>query len=154
MIAADLSMFVAGVRYASEQVDRMVERLTIYTSPRDRALGLSGWLRGGYARVGGLPMRKLPQRLLDQAARKPWLHIVENSTSTYDPLGHSYFRTNPSASSDLILLLRYGIEPGEENGRPLDKTDGGPVWHIRNGYPFGVPLPAEPHIEREEREDP
>ncbi|MFB3076629.1 MAG: alpha/beta hydrolase, partial [Lysobacterales bacterium] len=29
---------------------------------------------------------------------------------------HMYFHSNPAASSDLILLLRYGLAPGAENG--------------------------------------
>ena len=48
-------------------------------------------------------------------------------------LGHSYFITNPAVLSDLILILRDGKDPGAENGRPLDRPDGG-FWTITESY--------------------
>ena len=51
-----------------------------------------------------------------------------------DRFGHSYFLTNPNASSDLVLLLRYGFAPGEENGRPLEYLGAG-FWRIPDDFP-------------------
>ncbi len=46
-----------------------------------------------------------------------------------------YFHSNPAASSDLILLLRYGLAPGAENGRPLESVAPG-FWLIKLEYPY------------------
>ncbi len=48
-------------------------------------------------------------------------------------LGHSYFITNPAVLSDLILILRDNKRPGPENGRPLNRKDGG-FWTITDSY--------------------
>ena len=50
--------------------------------------------------------------------------------------GHDYFRTNPAVSSDLVLLLRYGLKPGEP-GRPLEDL-GLKFWRVPPGYPNAV----------------
>jgi len=49
-------------------------------------------------------------------------------------VGHSYFYSHPAVSSDLILLLRHGLDPGAENGRPLEHL-GGRFWRIDEDYP-------------------
>lgn len=60
-------------------------------------------------------------------------------------LGHSYFYANPAVSSDLILLMRYHLGPGAENGRPLGTRAKG-FWTIDDQYatpdnPAGPPGP-------------
>jgi hypothetical protein len=52
--------------------------------------------------------------------------------------GHSYFRTNPAVSSDLVLLLRYGYKAGSE-GRPLEHI-GLTFWRIPSDYPAKAKL--------------
>ena len=47
--------------------------------------------------------------------------------------GHSYFHTNPAVSSDLVLLLRYDLDPGAENGRPLTRKEG-IYWELTDDY--------------------
>ena len=51
-------------------------------------------------------------------------------------IGHAYFYRHPAVSSDLVLLLRYQLEPGSP-GRPLHKR-GANFWQITKDYP-GVP---------------
>ena len=41
-------------------------------------------------------------------------------TDTSDFIGHSYFVSDPAVSSDLVALIRYGLEPGDP-GRPLEE---------------------------------
>jgi hypothetical protein len=48
-------------------------------------------------------------------------------------LGHGYFHSSPAASSDLILVMRYGRRPGAENGRPLKNLQEG-FWMLENDY--------------------
>jgi hypothetical protein len=40
--------------------------------------------------------------------------------------GHDYCTSNPSASADLIAMLRYGLRPNEP-GRPLEEIER-PYW--------------------------
>ena len=47
---------------------------------------------------------------------------------TTDLFGHGYFTSNPSASADLIALLRYGLRPNEP-GRPLEEIER-PFWRL------------------------
>jgi len=47
--------------------------------------------------------------------------------------GHNYFRTNPAVSSDLVLMIRHGLKPGEP-GRPLENI-GLNFWRVPEGYP-------------------
>jgi hypothetical protein len=51
-------------------------------------------------------------------------------------LGHAYFYRHPAVSADLVLLLRYNVEPGSP-GRPLHKR-GANFWQITPDYP-GTP---------------
>jgi esterase/lipase superfamily enzyme len=48
-----------------------------------------------------------------------------------DLFGHSYFRSNPKVSADLIALLRYGLAPNAP-GRPLVEVER-PFWRIPEG---------------------
>jgi hypothetical protein len=50
-----------------------------------------------------------------------------------DRYGHSYFRTSPTVSSDLVLMLRDDLDPGTP-GRPLEHIDVN-YWRIPPGYP-------------------
>lgn len=45
--------------------------------------------------------------------------------------GHDYFISSPAALSDVILVLRDHLPPGE--GRPLLNREGG-FWELRDGY--------------------
>ena len=57
---------------------------------------------------------------------------VINFSGTSDQYGHSYFRTNPSVSSDLILLFK-GVAPGSPS-RPLEPQGFG-FWELPKDYP-------------------
>jgi esterase/lipase superfamily enzyme len=102
------------------------DRLTIYTSPQDRALFVSRILFRSRLRVGNLRAEDVPvgiQRYFEPFNK---IDIVIYEGKRTDTFGHSYFTTNPRVSSDVIQLLRYGKKPGEP-GRELVKV--GPiVW--------------------------
>ncbi len=61
---------------------------------------------------------------------------IINFIGKSDRFGHSYFRTNPAVSSDLMLLLRYDYQPGSPE-RPLEHL-GNAFWRIPDGYPGPV----------------
>jgi hypothetical protein len=105
------------------------DRLTIYTSPQDRALFVSRILFRSRLRVGGLRAEDIPVSI--QRYFEPFnkLDIIIYEGKRTDTFGHSYFTTNPRVSSDVIQLLRYDRKPGEQ-GRELVKV--GPiVWKFR-----------------------
>jgi esterase/lipase superfamily enzyme len=103
-------------------------RLTIYSSPQDRALFVSRILFRSHRRVGGLRAEDVPedlQRYLEPADK---IDIIVYEGERTDIFGHAYFTTNPHVSSDVIQLLRYGKKPGEP-GRELERV--GPiVWRF------------------------
>jgi esterase/lipase superfamily enzyme len=99
-------------------------RLTVYTSPEDRALLVSKILFRSRNRAGQLRPEDLPekgQRYMEALGRMDLISYLGKRT---DFFGHSYFTTNPQVSSDLIQLIRYGKRLGEP-GRQLIKT--GPI---------------------------
>ncbi len=101
-------------------------RLTIYSSPQDRALWISRILFRSGSRAGDMRAKDVPmdlQRYLSLLDKVDF--IVYDGTRT-DSYGHFYFTTNPRVSSDVIQLLRYGKKPSDP-GRELIKV--GPiVW--------------------------
>lgn len=99
-------------------------RLTIYTSPDDRALRVSQLLFRSRNRVGQMRPEDIPekgQRYMEVLGRMDMISYLGKRT---DFFGHSYFTTNPQVSSDLIQLVRYRKKLGEP-GRQLVKT--GPI---------------------------
>jgi esterase/lipase superfamily enzyme len=104
------------------RLPRVLEgRLTIYSSPEDRALAVSQWLFRSRRRAGQLGPEDLTdkaQRYLEVGGRTDLISYEGERT---DLFGHSYFTTNPQVSTDLIQLIRYGRQLGEP-GRELIRT--------------------------------
>ena len=123
-------------RLVAEQLVNGFDNLTIYYSPVDEAIGFAESLfNSPRGRVGTLDEAHLTARewdSIDQIQQSITLIRFEGGTS--DQYGHSYFRTNPSVSSDVILLLRYGLPPGSPE-RHLEKLAPGGFWRIPPGYP-------------------
>ncbi len=102
-------------------------RLTIYSSPYDRALATSSWLFGSVARLGQIDREKLRPEEVEQIRRIGLMNVIQVEERT-DTFGHGYFVSNPQVSSDLVAMLRYGLEPGDP-GRPLVEL-GRPFWRV------------------------
>ena len=133
LAAPDLDSDVVTQRVSAERLQLGVDRLTIYTSAFDRALGLSGWLFQGVKRLGKLGLTDLTNQEREGLKRNKGVNVI-NVTSHSGFLGHGYFYSNPCVSADLILLLRDTRAPGEENGRPLKPLAPG-FWELYAGYP-------------------
>ena len=107
-------------------------------SEDDPAISLAGWLFTSRSRIGQLQPEDLTaeeRELLARIDRGAFIDVTVPSA------GHAYFRTDPSASSDLILLLRENREPGSEHGRPLIEQIAN-YWELYEGYP-GPPREAQ-----------
>jgi esterase/lipase superfamily enzyme len=137
LAAADLDLQVTGQKVISERLGLSVGQMTIYTSPEDEAIGMAQMLFASpRGRVGRLERSKLDageKSILGTAGGS--INIVRyDGYGEEDTYGHSYFRTNPSVSSDVVLDLRHGYKPGSAK-RPLEPL-GGAFWRIPQGYPM------------------
>ncbi len=136
LAAPDLDIEVVTQRLAAERVFDGAERLTIYVSRTDKAIGLADWLFASIRRLGQLSLGDLSERQQANLQTLTQVHIV-NANVKSDGSGHGYFHTNSAASSDLILLLRDNLDPGAANGRPLIELQPG-FWELNDDYPNSV----------------
>jgi len=132
--ASDLDVQVVSQRVAAEYLALAVDQATLYTSPNDKAIGIAEWLFASpRGRVGTLSIDELNEeeiaRMKVNAGRVNVVNFEGESTG----YGHNYFRTNPAVSSDLVLMIRHGLKPGEP-GRPLEHV-GLNFWRVPEGYP-------------------
>jgi len=88
-------------------------RFTVYSSPRDRALGLSRWLFGSRARVGQMLPEDISEGYRQLFAKEGNIDLIVYEGKRTDFFGHSYFQSNPRVSADLIELIRNGTAPGD-----------------------------------------
>ena len=141
LAAPDLDAQVAAQRLIGDHVAWSADRVTIYTSPADRAIG---WSRKLFAspkgRIGNLDPSSMTEQtklVLDGGnANIAFINFdasADKSDSGADRFGHSYFRNAPTVSSDVILMLRDNLDPGDP-GRPLEDL-GHKFWRVPPGYP-------------------
>lgn len=141
LAAPDLDVEVTTQRMGGDKLALSVDRWTIYTSAADKAIGFA-------SRLFASPRGRLGTFNPEDATKnlKAWMEfskanfavvdfpVIKGSVdSLFDRYGHSYFRNAPSVSSDLILMLRDDLDPGDQ-GRPL-KHLGLKFWSIPPGYP-------------------
>jgi len=109
--------------------------ITSYVSPGDKALATSGWLFGSIFRLGRLDETMLTPNQLQHLRTLGMIDVIQVQGTT-DFIGHSYFRSNPEASADLIAMLRYGLAPGDPD-RPLELVEK-PFYRIPQGKDTGA----------------
>lgn len=133
LAAADIDLDVMIARNATERIGQAVEHAAIYISQEDKALSLSAWLFGAL-RLGEIEFNLFSPEEIEALRQSHHLQFVDARVKKLGSFGHSYFLDNPAVSSDLMLLLRFGLLPGAEHGRPLDVSDTG-VWVVDDDYP-------------------
>jgi len=136
LAAADLDLEVAQQRLVGELVAYGVGHWTIYYSPADKALSLAEMLfasPAGRLGVEDAVVHYSAEEREGLSSRANISSMIRFGGGESDKYGHSYFRTNPEVSSDLILLLRYEFAPGTPE-RPLVPL-GPAYWEIPPGYP-------------------
>ncbi len=137
--APDLDLEVISQRVTSEEVPAKIDRLTVYMSKSDEAIGFSTWLFVSQKRVGRIVQEDLSEVQRQRESIKGYGGGALISTNLKaDFIGHSYFYSHPAALSDLILILRDNRNPGEANGRPLVRESSG-FWRLDDGYPNHKP---------------
>ena len=141
LAAPDLDLQVATQRIVGDNLSSSTNRLTIYTSPSDRAIGLASKLfaspRGRLGTFGVQDLSGVAQAALEYGTSNLTLVVFKGAKGTRasqtDRLGHAYFRTAPTVASDVVLTLRDDLDPGTP-GRPL-KPIGPHFWEVPAGYP-------------------
>ena len=141
LAAPDMDVEVAVQRISGDHLSLSVKRLTFYTSPADKAIGIAAKLFASpRGRVGTFGMDDASEHVkagLEYGARNTAIinfsGTKDASESKRDQYGHSYFRDAPTVSSDLVLMLRDDLDPGVP-GRPLEPI-GPRFWQIPPGYP-------------------
>ena len=139
LAAPDLDIDVISQRIIAEGLMEHFERITMYVSTTDAALGLSTWFFLSQGRIGRMTsIEDLPETLKVRAQSRSWKEVTAQ-TYLIDArvktgfVGHSYFYLHPAVSSDLVMMLRYDLDPGP-GGRPLESL-GSIFWRLENDYP-------------------
>ncbi len=139
LAAPDLDVQVVSQRVAAEHLVLAVDQGTLYSSPGDKAIGLAELLFASpRGRLGTVIIDKLNEEEIGRMKANASRVTVVNFQGESTGYGHSYFRTNPAVSSDLVLMIRYGFKPGE-TGRPLEHI-GLNFWRIPEGYPANAKI--------------
>lgn len=133
LAAPDLDLDVTLQRLASDHLNEDVGDVVFYTFSEDKAIGFSSILFRSKRRMGQLNIDDVADHRKGALADVQGLAFVDLEEAP-DSLGHGYFHASPEASSDLIMTIRYGMKPGEENGRPLTSI-GMVFWRMYKGYP-------------------
>jgi len=138
--APDLDLQVVSQRIAAEHLVLAVDQATLYSSPNDEAIGIAEILFASpRGRLGTLGIGDLTEaeigRMKANAARLTVVNFEGKHSTGY---GHDYFRTNAAVSSDLVLMIRYGLKPGDP-GRPLEHI-GLNFWRVPEGYPANAEI--------------
>jgi len=137
--APDLDLEVISQRVSAEEIAGKIDRLTVYMSKTDEAIGMSTWLFVSQKRMGRVTEADVPEAMRQRAKSK--IHeggalIDANVQSGF--IGHSYFYSHPAVLSDLVLILRDDRAPGDANGRPLVHRGRG-FWELEEDYPNRKP---------------
>lgn len=103
-------------------------RLTVYSSPKDRALQVSQILFRSRNRVGQLSPEDIPDEAQRHLEIRGGTDLIAYEGKRTDLAGHGYFTTNPRVSSDLIQLIRFRKKPSDPE-RELIRT-GRVTWRI------------------------
>jgi esterase/lipase superfamily enzyme len=139
LAAPDLDIEVVIQRMVTVHLGRVPEQCAIYVCSKDSALGISNWLFGGSTRLGKIRGDMFSADELEAMRKVKSVQLIDARISDPGPYGHSYFHANPAVSSDLILLVRYGLYPSPE--RPLNADPKG-FWYLKDAYPKYARVPS------------
>jgi esterase/lipase superfamily enzyme len=132
LVGSDIDRQVFGSMLSDGLLDQ-VDRLSIYLSQKDDALGISRWVFGR-DRLGQdwLDGEMLPSvsAWLQETDELAFINVTAAEGSSTGN-GHGYFRRSPWASSDILTTLLLDLSPGE---RGLVRAPGTPIWAFPPDY--------------------
>lgn len=130
LAAPDLDFGVMRQRLIAEKFGPAIGQITIYTAQTDSALNISESI------MTGLRLGKLESQDFSETERKIFSSVKNVSFINVLDVGsfisHAYFLDSPSASSDLIQVLRHGSKPGSKERPLVHKADN--FWEIPADY--------------------
>lgn len=132
LIGSDIDRGIVG-GYIIDGALRIPDSLTFYMSQDDGALNMSRKIFSR-ERAGQVV---IPEELGPAAAKyfddHPELRLIDvtHAEGGTDHGGHSYFRSSPWVSSDILMTLMYDLSP-EERGLVL--RDDVPLWYFPDDY--------------------
>ena len=133
LIGSDVDKHIfAG--YLADGWFRTMNRFTVYTSGGDAALGMSQRVFGK-SRVGqsiANPSSMSPH-FVELLEKNPNFMIVDvtDAQGSLEGNGHSYFRSSPWVSSDVLMSIFYDLAPDE---RGLVRDPNYPIWSFPEDY--------------------
>jgi esterase/lipase superfamily enzyme len=118
--------------FLEDGMTRIVNRLTIYTSRKDKALGASRWLFRR-DRLGQMWSRNPPPEAIDYLRRNNAVTIINvtEAEGAGSGNGHAYFRRSPWTSSDILATLAFDLRPVD---RGLVSVNNLPIWTFPPDY--------------------
>jgi esterase/lipase superfamily enzyme len=118
--------------YVLDGLLRVPEHLSFYSSPKDKALKMSSRVFA-HRRMGELQPGQIGEPMREFLAHSSKLALINvEGAANYDAgNGHAYFRQSPWVSSDVLMTLRYGLDPA---ARGLEQPEGSPVWRFPQDY--------------------
>jgi esterase/lipase superfamily enzyme len=143
LAAPDLDASVFSTRLLYENMAGIANRIVVYSSSKDKAVGLADKLFHSKNRLGTLSEETIKPGGKRILADLTTIQLVRCDVSGFGT-SHDYPFTDPAALSDLILVLRDRRQPGKENGRPLIHL-GGAFWMLDNNYKVTEPAALASH---------
>jgi hypothetical protein len=128
LVAADLNIEVAMQRLVGEAIGPAVGRITLCKKASDSALATARCLFSSRQRVGAIKPSGLAPSKREVIERRANLDIILYEGRGGGILRHTYLR-EPVASSNILMLLRFGWGPGEGKRQGLDAI-GPNTWRI------------------------
>lgn len=131
LAAPDLDVGVVQQRLGAERLETAINQTTIYVNKDDGALGLSQFLVDGlrFGRLSEGDLSAREKEIMSQIRNVSFVNVEDVDSF----IGHSYYRKHSGVLSDLAILIKDGLKPGEP-GRPL-LNEGGNFWILPPGYP-------------------
>ena len=145
LAAPDLDLQVATQLIVGDKLGLSANRFTVYTSPKDKAIGVASKLFASpHGRLGTFGQDQLTGAAgaaikygTSNVAFVKFSGAMGTTAPQGDKFGHSYFRNAPTVASDVVLTLRDDLDPGTP-GRPLEPI-GPHFWQVPPGYPSMKP---------------
>lgn len=137
LVAPDLDLDVFTQRFVAERSAAAAKTVTIYSSAKDRAIGIADIFFGSDVRLGQSTFADFDPRVQTLVGALPNVDLIECRVKTRD--SHLYLFEHPAALSDMVRLVREQRPAGAEHGRPLEPVAPG-FWALGEDYLRPEPL--------------
>jgi esterase/lipase superfamily enzyme len=116
LAAPDLDFDIARQRLMAEKIGPAFGQITVYTTDADKALKASQTLMSGtrFGRIDTSDIGEQEQAIFNIVRNVSFINV--NDVKSY--VGHGYYLSSPSTSSDIIRVINTGSKPGDSE-RPL-----------------------------------